>query len=104
MLRAIALAALVLASASLLVPAAAADPVTVGDCSKAGLCAAVCVGDDCPARDDLLCVGASYQVPQCVNDPTTYTTDLSASARCMGPVCEAVNAVCWIALKTWCVG
>ena len=29
---------------------------------------------------------------------------LSAEVQCMGPVCEAINAVCWIALKTWCVG
>lgn len=28
----------------------------------------------------------------------------SVEAQCMGPVCEAVNAVCYIALKQWCVG
>lgn len=28
----------------------------------------------------------------------------SGEARCMGPVCEAINAVCYVALKQWCVG
>lgn len=31
--------------------------------------------------------------------------DLPAdAARCVGLPCDVINAVCWIALKTWCVG
>jgi hypothetical protein len=98
---------LLLATAIIAVPTVAATAVGVGDCSKAGACAAVCVGsDDCPGYGNLACAGVSYQMPACVHDPTTYTLDSASAAesRCMGPVCDAVNAVCWIALKTWCVG
>ena len=100
------LALLVLATAVTALPAVAATTVGVGDCSKAGACASACVGsDDCPGYDNLACAGLSYQMPACVHDPTTYTIDSSASAgRCMGEVCDAINTVCWVALKTWCVG
>jgi hypothetical protein len=27
-----------------------------------------------------------------------------ADARCMGPVCDAINAVCYTLTKQWCVG
>jgi hypothetical protein len=27
-----------------------------------------------------------------------------ADARCMGPVCDAVNAVCYTLTKQWCLG
>lgn len=102
----LATALLVLSAALALGPAASAETVEVGDCSKSGLCAGACVGaDDCPRYDNLACVGVSYQMPQCVHDPTTYTTD-SASfvSKCMGEVCDLVNVVCYRVLKTWCVG
>lgn len=98
------LALAVLFAALAIVPAASATSIGVGDCSKAGACAAVCVGSDsCPGDGSLACVGASYQVPQCAPEPAASTT-ASAVVRCMGLPCEIINAVCYTATKQWCVG
>lgn len=97
--------ALLVLAAAVTAPAVAATTVGVGDCSKAGACASACVGsDDCPGYDNLACAGFSYQLPACVHDPTTYTVDSTSAERCMGPVCDAINAVCYIATKQWCLG
>ena len=83
-----------LAVVTAVAPAAAADPIVVGDCSTlGGACAAVCAEGvaDC-GGNDLACIGVSYQVPQCVE------SDLAVAAhgppRCASPVCDAVNVVC----------
>ena len=93
-------AALLLLAAFTAVPAVQAETVTVGDCSLSGACASVCALD-CDGGEAVACVGVSFQVPQCVPNPTMAS---STDARCMGAPCDAIIAVCWIVLKAWCVG
>lgn len=47
---------------------ASADSYVVGNCQKSGACVGVCIADSDTTcyRDGAVCVGASYQVPQCV--------------------------------------
>lgn len=82
--------------------AASATPIVVGDCSKfGGACVSVCAegAADCSDPNALACVGASYQVPQCVE--TSIQT--SAAMRCAADICDYVNLVCYKALKVECV-
>ena len=68
-MRAFLAASLLLTAALLAVAApATADNYVVGNCQKSGACVGVCVADaDTTCWDDgAVCVGASYQVPQCI--------------------------------------
>ncbi len=67
-MRALLVASLLLTVALIgLAAPAAADSYTVGDCRKL-TCAGVCIADADTTcfRDGAVCVGFSYQVPQCV--------------------------------------
>ena len=61
---------LLLASTALLAASgpASADSYTVGNCQNSGACASVCIADAETIcwRDGAVCVGFSYQVPQCI--------------------------------------
>ena len=85
-------------------PSAAANPFGAGDCQKSGLCVGGCVDltTPCP-HGELACVGVSYQVPQGVTSPDEVSTG-DAGLRCLGLPCDVINAVCWVALHTQCVG
>jgi hypothetical protein len=65
-MRTLLVAALVLTALVAVAAPASADQYGVGDCRK--VCAAVCVSDaDTTCWDDgAVCVGFSYQIPQCV--------------------------------------
>lgn len=69
-MRALFVASLLLTVAAVgLAAPAAADNYGVGDCQKfGGACVGVCISDADTRcfRDGAVCVGASYQVPQCL--------------------------------------
>lgn len=68
-MRTLLVASLLLMTALVAVAApASADAYVVGDCRRSGACAGVCIADaDTRCWDDgAICVGASYQVPQCL--------------------------------------
>jgi hypothetical protein len=102
MIAKLTLGLIVLTAFAGLVPAASADPFGAGDCSKGGLCVGGCVGLRTECGDNsVACVGVSYQVPQCVGSTAAVA---APDARCIGLPCDVINAVCWVALHTWCVG
>lgn len=93
---------LVLTAFAAVAPAASATPFGAGDCSKGGLCAGGCVGLTTECGDgSLVCVGISYQVPQCVGSTAAIA---SPELRCMGLPCDVINAVCYTLTHQWCVG
>lgn len=67
-MRTLLLVALVMSALVTLATPASAEEVGVGDCEKFnGACAGVCVAATTGCEDGrLVCVGVSYQVPQCV--------------------------------------